>query len=195
MHKLQHNTSEEDKHRAVLVQSLMDASADLVALEKDKIKGAIRTDFILSTEIIVIALGIVQSSTLVVQVGVLSAIAVTMTIGVYGVVACIVKLDDVGLYLSQQGGQSLLSAWQRSAGGLILDAAPWLMKLLTVVGTMAMFLVGGGILTHGVHRVGQWADGMSPVLAVVFNMLLGLIAGATTWAVVRILEVIKSRSA
>ncbi|MDD2925020.1 DUF808 domain-containing protein, partial [Rhodoferax sp.] len=140
-HRLLHSRAQDQAHHAALVQSLADASVDLVALERDKIRGAIRTDFILSTEIIVIALGIVQGSPLTVQIGVLSGIAVAMTVGVYGVVALIVKLDDIGLHLSQQA-----TALPRRAGDLILRAAPWLMKTLTVVGTLAMFLVGGGIL-------------------------------------------------
>lgn len=116
--------------------------------EKTRIKGAIRTDFILSAEIIAITLGTVQGEPLATQVTVMALIAVAMTVGVYGVVAAIVKLDDLGLYLSQlQGGG--LKAPLRAVGRGILRAAPWLMKGLSVAGTMAMFLVGGGIVVHG----------------------------------------------
>jgi len=189
-HKLLHSQAEDAAHHEALVQSLADASVDLVALEKDKIKGAIRTDFILSTEIIVIALGIVQASPLMTQIGVLSGIAIAMTAGVYGVVAAIVKLDDLGLYLHRLPGESALAGMRRAAGAVILKAAPWLMKLLTVLGTIAMFLVGGGILAHGVHAVGDWiaqtsamAGALAPMLAMALDGLLGLLAGALAVAV------------
>ncbi|NCP39714.1 MAG: DUF808 domain-containing protein [Rhodoferax sp.] len=193
-HKFLHSGAEEQVHRAELAHALADASVDLVALEKDKIKGAIRTDFILSTEIIVIALGIVQGSALLVQVGALVGIAVAMTIGVYGVVAVIVKLDDVGLFLSLRAGASPWATMQRRLGGMILAAAPWLMKALTVVGTLAMFLVGGGILAHGLHDVGtglallsQSTGAMAGVTSLVLNALLGVVAGALTLVVVQTL--------
>jgi len=193
-HKFLHSGAEEQAHRAELAHALADASVDLVALEKDKIKGAIRTDFILSTEIIVIALGIVQGSALLVQVGALVGIAVAMTIGVYGVVAVIVKLDDVGLFLSLRAGASPWATMQRRLGGMILAAAPWLMKALTVVGTLAMFLVGGGILAHGLHDVGtglallsQSTGAMAGVTSLVLNALLGVVAGALTLVVVQTL--------
>ena len=127
-----------------------------------------------------------------VQVGVLSSIAVAMTFGVYGVVALIVKLDDIGWYLSLQNGTSVARALQRSMGQLILKAAPWLMKLLTTVGTLAMFLVGGGILTHAMHSVSPWvasvsqmAGGFAPVVLVGLKMFVGLGAGAITLATVK----------
>ena len=121
----------------------------MVAFEKEKIQGAIRTDFILSAEIITITLGTVAAASFGVQLSVLAGIAVIMTVGVYGLVAGIVKLDDAGLYLSQQPGEGLPGRVQRAVGALLLRAAPYLMKGLAVVGTAAMFLVGGGILTHG----------------------------------------------
>ncbi len=199
-HKLLHGQTQDAAPHAALVQSLADASVDLVALEKDKIKGAIRTDFILSTEIIVIALGIVQASPLMTQVGVLSGVAVAMTIGVYGLVAAIVKLDDLGLYLHRLPGESALAGVRRAAGAVILKAAPWLMKLLTVLGTVAMFLVGGGILGHGIHAVGHWieqasqsAGAMAPVLAMALDGLVGLLAGALTLAAVSAVTWIKGK--
>ena len=118
--------------------------------EASRIKGAIRTDFVLSAEIIVITLGVVASKPFATQTLTLSAIALLMTIGVYGLVACIVKLDDLGLYLTQRPGVS------RMMGSGILRAAPLLMKTLSVLGTAAMFLVGGGILVHGVHPLNEW---------------------------------------
>jgi len=148
VHKFLHR-QEDDAHHAELVQALVDPDIDLVALERDKIKGAVRTDFILSAEIIVITLGTVAAASFGQQVAVLAGIAVLMTIGVYGLVAGIVKLDDAGLYLSRQAGDGL-ARLQRSLGRGILRAAPILMKTLAVVGTAAMFLVGGSILVHGI---------------------------------------------
>ncbi|HET9340473.1 MAG TPA: DUF808 domain-containing protein [Casimicrobiaceae bacterium] len=136
--------------RAALRQALTDPSADLVALEKERIKGAIRTDFVLSAEIIVIALGIVAEAPFPTRVAVMVGIAVLMTIGVYGIVAAIVKLDDAGRWLCRREGEGAWERFQRGVGSAILTVAPWLMKALTVAGTAAMFLVGGGILAHGV---------------------------------------------
>jgi len=147
-HKFLHSRSEDELHHAELAQALADPAVDLVALELDKIKGAVRTDFILSAEIIVITLGTVAAASFGMQIAVLAGIAILMTIGVYGLVAGIVKLDDGGLYLSRQAGDGFACV-QRSLGRGILRAAPVLMKTLSVVGTAAMFLVGGGILVHG----------------------------------------------
>src|SRR5262245_53529068 len=126
-HKFLHAKSEDAAHHAELTQAFVDSSVDLVRLEKDKIKGAVRTDFILSAEIIVIALGIVAASPFMTRLSVLVAIALIMTVGVYGLVAAIVKLDDAGLYLSQRGGEDAPARLQRWLGGGILSAAPWLM--------------------------------------------------------------------
>jgi len=186
-------------HRAELAQALADADVDLMALEQDKIKGAIRTDFVLSAEIIVITLGIVADAAFGTQVAVLAGIAVVMTIGVYGLVAGIVKLDDAGLYLSLQQGGGFASL-QRRLGRGILRAAPYLMKTLSVVGTAAMFLVGGGILVHGipgshdfVHAVVHATEtlpGVGGALAMLapllINALTGIIAGAVILAAVSI---------
>lgn len=170
---------------------------DMVEFEREKIKGAIRTDFILSAEIIVIALGTVADRSLTIQVGVLVTIAVLMTIGVYGLVAGIVKLDDAGLYLTKVQDKTGLGAFKRKLGALILSFAPYLMKTLSVVGTAAMFLVGGGILVHGLPgggalllSVNSWfadsgAAGLLGILAeMVVNGILGLIAGAILVALV-----------
>ncbi|WP_437679165.1 DUF808 domain-containing protein [Sorangium sp. So ce131] len=186
-HKLMHSREEDEAHRAELVQALSNPQIDLVAYEKDKIKGAVRTDFILSAEIIAITLGTVAGSAFGTQVAVLSGIAVLMTVGVYGVVAGIVKLDDAGLYLSRQSG-----GMQRSVGSGILKAAPWLMKGLSVAGTAAMFLVGGGILTHGVpalhHGIEHLAHSAGPVLGGILGPLadavLGIVAGAVVLGIV-----------
>lgn len=140
-----HSASEEDAEHARTLAALADTRVDLVALEKEKIKGAIRTDFVLSAEIIVIALGTVSGKPFGLQVAVLSGIGLIMTAGVYGIVAGIVKMDDLGLYLLDKP-----AAAARAVGRGLLLAAPRLMKMLTIVGTAAMFMVGGGILTHGI---------------------------------------------
>jgi hypothetical protein len=167
-HKFLHR-DEAAAHDAALAQALADPDVDLVALERDKIKGAVRTDFILSAEIIVITLGTVAAASFGMQVAVLAGIAVLMTIGVYGLVAGIVKLDDAGLCLARQP-----AALGRALGHGILAAAPTLMKGLSVIGTAAMFLVGGGILVHGLpgaHHAVEAAVHASAALPGVGGML------------------------
>jgi uncharacterized protein len=137
-------------------------------LEKDKIRGAIRTDFVLSTEIIVIALGTVAQAAIQTQIATLVTIAIIMTVGVYGFVAAIVKLDDLGLYL-----QNKQSGAARSFGITLVRSAPWLMKTLTIVGTAAMFLVGGSILRHGIPALHVEQEGMGYLA----DVLVGLAAG------------------
>ncbi len=141
-HSFMHNKAEAQSERQALQDTLAGADVDLAAFEKDKVKGAVRTDFILSAEIIAITLGIVSESPLIQQVVVLSGIAIVMTIGVYGVVGGIVKLDDGGLYLSRKTGDGAWPRFQRSFGRGVLSAAPYMMKSLTVIGTAAMFMVG-----------------------------------------------------
>jgi uncharacterized protein len=160
-HKLMHGKEEDKAHHAELVTALADPAVDLVAFEKDKIKGAVRTDFILSAEIIAITLGTVAASPFVTQVTVLSGIAILMTVGVYGLVAGIVKLDDGGLYLSRKPGEDAWPSFQRSVGKGVLKAAPYLMRFLSIAGTAAMFLVGGGILTHGWPALHHWIEGLA----------------------------------
>lgn len=178
-HRLMHPADAADE-RAALSKALADPATDLVTFERDKIKGAVRTDFILSAEIIVITLGAVASAPFLQQVSVLVGISIIMTVGVYGLVGGIVKLDDAGLYLSRQAS----SAAQAFGRGLLVFA-PWLMKALSVLGTAAMFLVGGGILLHGVpalgHAVEHWAEGLGAFAGVVNSLaggLAGVIAGA-----------------
>jgi uncharacterized protein len=186
-HKFLHSAEEDNAHREELRKAVADPQVDIVALEKDKVKGAVRTDFILSAEIIAITLGTVAAATFATRVSVLVGIALIMTVGVYGLVAGIVKLDDAGLYLSRRPG-----ALQRGLGAGILRTAPLLMKFLSIAGTAAMFLVGGGILVHGVsvlHHaeealaaraatvpgVGSVLGGLTPTL---LNAAVGLAAGA-----------------
>ena len=180
-HRFMHSRDADAKQHAALAQALVDPTVDLVALERDKIKGAVRTDFVLSAEIIAITLGTVAAQPMAMRVAVLVAIALLMTVGVYGLVAGIVKLDDLGLWLSRRAS----AAWQ-GLGALILRAAPWLMKTLSVVGTAAMFLVGGGILVHGVpalhHAVQAAVEGLGGAAALLLSSLaeglIGVAAGA-----------------
>ncbi len=184
-HRLLHSRQEDEAHHAELVRQLEDPKVDLVALEKEKIKGAVRTDFILSAEIIVIALGVVSDASFAVQVSTLVGIAALMTVGVYGLVAAIVKLDDAGLYLSRRA-----SSFASALGRGILRLAPYLMKSLSIAGTAAMFLVGGGIVAHGVpavhhtiealtHRLTGSTEGvMAALVGAVGNALFGILAGA-----------------
>lgn len=173
------------QEEAALLALIAQPDTDLVALEKDKIKGAIRTDFILSAEIVVISLGSVATATLTQQVAVLVGISILMTVGVYGLVAGIVKLDDLGWYLQRQK-----SAVSRRLGDGLLAFAPWLMKALSVVGTAAMFMVGGGILLHGWPQLGHaveawglsWGSLMGGLINTGAGALVGLIAGAVVLA-------------
>ena len=187
-HKFLHSKAEDDADHAQLSAAVAEPTTDLVAYEKDKIKGAIRTDFILSAEIIAITLGTVADASLTQQVIVMSGIAIVMTVGVYGLVAGIVKLDDLGLWLTQKSG-----AAAKNIGNAILRAAPYMMKGLSVIGTAAMFLVGGGILTHGVPVLHHWIESVGVAagsagfaVPVLVNGVAGIIAGAAVLAVVSV---------
>lgn len=203
-HKFLHSKDEDDAHHGELTRAMADPAVDLVSLEKDKIKGAIRTDFILSAEIIVIALGTVEQAPFSQQVAVLTAIALIMTVGVYGLVAGIVKIDDLGLYLVKRASSAL-----QAIGKLLLAGAPLLMKTLSVVGTAAMFMVGGSILMHGVPALHHLVDsaataaggvaGIGPVLKAVtptvIDAVAGLIAGAIVLLVVSLGQKLFKRKA
>ena len=181
LYKFLHSKEGDDAHHEELVKALVSEEQDMVAFEQKKIRGAIQTDFILSAEIIVISLGAVQGAAFLNQVLAVIAIAVLMTVGVYGLVAGIVKLDDGGLALSKSQ-----SAFIRSLGDMILWFAPALMKGLSLVGTLAMFMVGGGILAHGLHFIGHGIELISlsvpellaAVLPTLLTMALGFAAGA-----------------
>ena len=196
VHKYLHRNDASAKEVNAAGAAQAGPDVDLVAMEKDKVRGAIRTDFILSAEIIAITLGTVAGAPFVQQLAVLSGIALVMTVGVYGLVAGIVKLDDIGLWLTRKAS----SAAQAMGRGLV-NATPWLMKGLSVAGTAAMFLVGGGILVHGVpllHHASegagayaaQWPGG--PVWAVLapngVNALIGVMAGALVLACVVLVQ-------
>ncbi len=189
-HKFLHSKEEDTAHEVKIIKALENPEVDFVALEKDKIKGAIRTDFVLSAEIIVIALGTVATATFAKQASVVTAIAVVMTVGVYGLVAGIVKLDDLGLYLLQKASRSA-----RAAGHGIMWFAPKLMKTLSIVGTAAMFMVGGGILIHGFPWLAHAIEGlvahwgwMRVVGSTLIDAVAGVLAGAVCvalWVVVQ----------
>ncbi len=195
-HRFLHSKDEVEQQRAELTQALVDPAVDLVALEAVKIKGAIRTDFILSAEIIAITLGTVAASTFTTQVLVLSGIAVVMTVGVYGFVAGIVKLDDLGLWLSRRAGSA-----SQAVGRGILWLAPWLMRALSVAGTVAMFLVGGGILVHGLpmlqHAIERALAGTSGIVNLLAPTLAdgvaGLLAGALVLGAVTLFQRLRKR--
>ena len=185
-HRWLHTKAEDAAHHAELVEAVADESVDLVAFEKDKIKGAIRTDFILSAEIIVIALGTVATQPFIKQVGVLVGISVLMTVGVYGLVAGIVKLDDLGFWLQRKAN----SAAQAVGRGLLLGA-PYLMKFLSIAGTAAMFLVGGHIFVaniepihHAVAELTKPLGGMAGLGSTIVDALIGVLVGIVVLAAV-----------
>lgn len=203
-HKFLHSKEEDEQHKAEHIAKLAATDVDMCALEKDKIKGAVRTDFILSAEIIVIALGTVENAPFSQQVMVLVAIALAMTVGVYGLVAAIVKMDDAGVYLSQKA-----SAAAQGVGKLLLATAPKLMKFLSVVGTAAMFMVGGGIIGHAWAPLHHFAEeaahvtagvpGVGGVLAAitptVVDALAGVVVGAIVLAVVTVIQRLRGKKA
>ena len=181
VHKFLHGSKEKEKHEAEIKAALQNPKIDLVALEKDKIKGAIRTDFILSAEIIVIALGTVAGTAFSKQVTVVSLIAIIMTVGVYGLVAGIVKLDDLGLHLMLKKGKSIYRQCQRKIGNGLLMFAPKLMRFLSVAGTAAMFLVGGSIIGHGIpalHHLAEPLKEISFMLPMLLDAAVGIAVGA-----------------
>ena len=200
-HKLLHGADEEEANHAEHAQANADATVDLVAFEREKIQGAVRTDFILSAEIIVIALGTVASAPFLQQVAVLVGIAVLMTVGVYGLVGGIVKLDDLGLWLSGKA-----SSAAQALGRSLLAAAPWLMKGLSVAGTAAMFLVGGGILVHGIGPLHHAIEGAGAAVAQgalgavwqalatnALNAVAGIAAGAVVLAGVHLVQRLRGK--
>lgn len=206
VHLFSHQQGEDTIHHNEMVKALADPKIDLVALEKDKIQGAIRTDFVLSAEIIVIALGTVKDADFATQFGVVTAIALIMTVGVYGLVAGIVKLDDGGLALIKSTTKNLWGDFKRGLGNAILWFAPMLMKTLSVVGTAAMFLVGGSIVLHGIpnaheliHHVNEFVHAI-PIIGGVFSVitpllidaLAGVLVGAMVMSIVSFATLFKA---
>ncbi|EIB98404.1 MULTISPECIES: DUF808 domain-containing protein [Pantoea] len=196
MHSLQHDKqSKSPEARQQRLDSL--AKQNAAEFEKKKIKGAVRTDFILSAEIVAITLGIVSESPLLNQVIILAGIAILVTIGVYGIVAAIVKIDDLGFWLREKS-----SRVAQGIGSVLLAAAPWLMKILSVVGTIAMFLVGGGIVVHGItplhHLIEEVSAGFSGWIATLLsngaNLVLGFIIGSIVLLVVNLIARVRGKS-
>ena len=194
LHSLHHKKAKTEEEAS---QELTAIETDMATFEKDKVKGAIRTDFILSAEIVVISLGTVAAATFSTKVMVLSVIAILMTVGVYGFVAMIVKIDDLGLYLTQQA-----SSFKQSIGRGLLAFAPKLMKTLTIVGTIAMFLVGGGIISHGVPLLHHFTEGsvdyaehiptvgsiVGALTPTLINLVIGFVAGLIVLAIVSLIK-------
>jgi len=198
-HKIAHK-EEAQEHKEALHEQLMNPEADLAAFEEDKIKGAIRTDFILSAEIIVIALGTTTGTTILNQALVVSLIALVMTIAVYGLVALIVKLDDIGLHLMSDNASGVFEKIKHAFGSALLAFCPWLMKGLTVVGTAAMFLVGGGIITHGIPVIHHLLESLIQAVAfetlstLGFNLIVGLMAGSICLMLFTLVQKLKHKS-
>ena len=196
LHSL-HKDKTQESPQAREQRLLQVAQQDPKAFEKQKVKGAVRTDFILSAEIVAITLGIVSDAPLLNQVLVLSGIAILVTVGVYGIVAGIVKIDDLGFWLQKKG-----SALAQATGNVLVATAPRLMKILTVVGTLAMFLVGGGIIVHGLpqlhHPLEQFSNGMHGVLSALVsngaNLVVGLIVGSIVLLAVNGLAKLRGKS-
>ena len=193
LHTLQARKHKEDPQvRQQRLEAL--ANQDPMAFEREKVKGAIRTDFILSAEIVAITLGIVAEAPLLNQILILSGIALLVTVGVYGLVGIIVKLDDMGYWLVEK--TSSLAQW---SGNVLLAIAPRLMKVLSVVGTLAMFLVGGGIVVHGIaplhHAIENLAHGQNGMIASLLpmaaNLVLGFVIGAIVLAGVKAIAVVR----
>jgi predicted DNA repair protein MutK len=192
-HKWLHK-AEDEAHHKELTNALVNPEVDLVQFEKDKIKGAIRTDFILSAEIIVISLGTIAQASLAQRIGVLVAISLVMTVGVYGFVAGIVKIDDAGLNLSRRASRAA-----QALGRALLWVAPWLMKTLSVLGTAAMFLVGGGIVTHSIAALHHFIEGLAApgfggtVVGIVADLVVGLLIGIFVLGVVELFKRVRKR--
>ena len=195
IHKFWPHILPHDEEQNARRQANADETIDLVAFEKEKIKGAIRTDFILSAEIIVIALGSAAGASLLEKALVLSIIAIAITIGVYGLVAGIVRMDDAGLYLMKQSGNA-----KQKIGEFLVSAAPKLMKFLTIAGTLAMFLVGGGILVHGIDFLRYGVEGLAHLTGIFasatttfLNGLVGLVVGVVMVGIMTMIGKIRGK--
>jgi predicted DNA repair protein MutK len=200
-HKFLHSPEEDTAHKERLAAAVA-SKEDMVALEKDKIKGAVRTDFILSAEIIVISLGTVSQMPFMQQLAVLVIISLVMTVGVYGLVAGIVKMDDAGLYLTQKSG-----GFAQGLGRMLLALAPRLMKFLSIVGTAAMFMVGGGIVSHNWELLHHYSEGFAaaagnvPAIGgalhaigpVLFDAVVGIVVGVLVLLVVTLVNKMRGK--
>jgi predicted DNA repair protein MutK len=205
--KVWHNITDKaavEKHKELLRKALEDPNINLAEFEKDKIKGAIRTDFILSAEIIIIALGTIADKEITTQISVLVFVAILMTVGVYGLVAGIVKIDDGGLALVKDKSSSLWGKLKRVLGQFMISFAPKLMKFLAIAGTAAMWLVGGSLITHGVHAIHSFiimateftakAPVIGTLLASATPLLIDLIVGFVLGALIVSIEILFKKS-
>ncbi|WP_201533889.1 DUF808 domain-containing protein [Psychrobacter immobilis] len=195
IHKFWPHILPHDEEQNARRQANADETIDLVAFEKEKIKGAIRTDFILSAEIIVITLGAAAGGSLLTKSLVLSIVAIAITVGVYGLVAGIVKIDDLGLYLKKQS-----SDIKQKIGDFLLAAAPKLMKFLSIAGTLAMFLVGGGILVHGISFLHHGVEDIAHLTGIfesltttLLNGVIGFIIGAAVVAIFTVINKMRGK--
>ncbi len=201
-HRLLHSKAETEAHHQALTEALSDTNVDIASYEQEKIKGAIRTDFILSAEIIVITLGTLVGVAFTKQVLVLAGISIIMTVGVYGLVAGIVKLDDAGLFLMKSQGDALLAMVKRKLGCVLVSSAPYLMRMLAIIGTLAMFMVGGGIIAHAIplihetihHVLESWglASYALSIAQVMADACLGVLVGAITLGFVLLVQKIRA---
>ena len=174
MEKIFHYFSHQGQKKPSITKAVDEK--ELLEKEKVKIKSAVRTDFILSIEIIMIALGTVMEQPLIMQVIVVTLIAILATVGVYGVVALIVRMDDMGIFLIARGARlkGAIAVMLRATGSLLVASLPWVIRALGVIGTIAMLLVGGGMFTHNLHALHHAVE----VLPVFFiNLLVGGVVG------------------
>ena len=203
-HSLFHQKVNEKDQEPQQLSTSNDSSLDLFELEKQKIKGAARTDLILSAEIIVISLGAVQHASLFIQAAVVSGLAAIITFGIYGLVAGIVKLDDLGLYLTKQNANHFPGILKQQLGRSILIIAPWLMKFLSIAGTFAMFIVGGGILFHNTSFLQQQVEPLLEVIArhiplfsglfpLLIHLICGVLLGTLVFGLVKTFQFMQVR--
>lgn len=202
-HKFLHAKAEDSEHHQALTKALGDPSIDIASYEQDKIKGAIRTDFVLSAEIVVITLGTLVGVDFTQQVMVLAGIAIIMTVGVYGLVAGIVKLDDAGSFLSGVQGDTVIANCQRKVGRALVDIAPHLMRALAVIGTAAMFMVGGGIIAHAIPPIHTAIHHLLELLGIaglalsairlLLDACLGMLVGALVLGLVTLIQQFRYR--
>lgn len=195
IHRFWPHALPDDEEQNARRQANADKNVDLVAFEKEKIKGAVRTDFILSAEIIVIVLGATATATLLQRSLVLSILAIGITVGIYGLVAGIVKIDDLGLHMMQKDGD-----FTQKVGKVLFAAAPKLMKFLSIAGTLAMFLVGGGILVHGINFLHHEVEDIAHLTGVfesfttaLLNGVIGFIIGAAIVALFTVINKIRHK--
>lgn len=168
-------TKEDQDHKAEITAAAHVSADALLEVEKRKIAEAVNTDFILSAEIVAVSLGAVKEMDFAVQAGVLAGIGIGMTVAVYGLVGCIIKFDDLGMYFMRQKSRAL-----QKAGAGILKMMPYFMKTLSVVGTIAMFSVGGGIILHGIPAAAHALHDLGTLANILIATAAGVVVGLIT---------------